>query len=88
MKKAGLLVLIWLMPALVFTGCGKTEKVITSFNDAKNARIGVMTGLGGEAIAAARFPRAQVKRFCQIPSILSRVLLCWTGLTGFAGLIT
>lgn len=63
MKKAVLLVLIWLMPALVFMGCGNTEKIITSFDDAKNARIGVMTGSAGETIAAASFPQAQVKSF-------------------------
>jgi polar amino acid transport system substrate-binding protein len=66
MKRAVLLVLIWLMPALVFTGCGKTEKVITNFDDAKNAKIGVMTGSAGEVIAAARFPQAQVKSFDDI----------------------
>jgi polar amino acid transport system substrate-binding protein len=55
-----------LMFFIAFTGCSKTEKVITSFNDAKHAKIGVMTGSTGETIAAARFPNAQVKSFDDI----------------------
>jgi len=49
-----------------FTGCSKNEKVITSFADAQNAKIGVMTGTTGEKIAKARFPKAEVKSFDDI----------------------
>lgn len=48
------------------TGCSKREKSITSFDDAKTAKIGVMTGSTGEAIAKERFPKAQVKSFDDI----------------------
>ena len=63
MKKSTLLVFAALMFVTVFTGCSKTENAITSFDDAKNAKIGVLTGSTGEAIAAAKFPNAQVKSF-------------------------
>jgi len=63
MKKSALLVFAGLMFVTVFTGCSKTENAITSFDDAKNAKIGVLTGSTGEAIAAAKFPNAQVKNF-------------------------
>jgi polar amino acid transport system substrate-binding protein len=63
MKKGILFLLICLM---VVIACGKREKVITSLDDAKDARIGVMTGSTGEAVAGARFPKAQVKSFDDI----------------------
>ncbi len=63
MKKGMLLLLICLMLVTTLAGCEKSEKVITSFDDAKNARIGVLTGSVGERIAAERFPKAQVKSF-------------------------
>ena len=44
-------------------GCSKTEKQITAPDDAKTAKIGVMTGTTGEEITKARFPNAQVKSF-------------------------
>ena len=47
-------------------GCRKSATVISSLNDAKNARIGVMTGSTGEAITIARFPEARVKSFDDI----------------------
>lgn len=37
--------------------------VIRTLEDAEQARIGVMTGSTGEAIAAARFPKADIKSF-------------------------
>ncbi len=63
MKKVALFLL-----AVIFfiAGCRKSEIVIASLDDAKNARIGVMTGSTGEAITIARFPKAQVKSFDDI----------------------
>lgn len=66
MKKAALSVIICLIFFTAFTGCGKSEKVITSFDDAQNATIGVMTGTTGEKAARDRFPKAQVKSFDDI----------------------
>jgi len=47
-------------------GCAKDDHVIRSLNDARHAKIGVMTGTTGEAIAKARFPEAQIKSFDDI----------------------
>ncbi|MRR53330.1 MAG: transporter substrate-binding domain-containing protein [Deltaproteobacteria bacterium] len=58
--------LICLTMITFFTGCSKNEKVITSFADAQNAKIGVMTGTTGEKIAKERFPKAEVKSFDDI----------------------
>jgi polar amino acid transport system substrate-binding protein len=44
-------------------GCGRREPVISRPDDARDARIGVMTGSTGEAIAVARFPTARIKSF-------------------------
>jgi polar amino acid transport system substrate-binding protein len=44
-------------------GCSQPDNSITSVEAAQNAKIGVMTGTTGEAIAALRFPHAQVKSF-------------------------
>jgi polar amino acid transport system substrate-binding protein len=66
MKKAVLFSLILLAAIAFLAGCRKSEIVIASLDDAKNARIGVMTGSTGEAITIARFPKAQVKSFDDI----------------------
>ena len=66
MKKALLFLLILLTSIAYLTGCRKSEILITGLDDAKNARIGVMTGSTGEAITIARFPKAQVKSFDDI----------------------
>jgi len=66
MKKAVVFLLILLAAIVVLAGCGKSEVVIASLDDAKNARIGVMTGSTGEAITIARFPEAKVKSFDDI----------------------
>ena len=66
MKKTTLLALIILAAIAFLTGCRKSELVIAGLDDAKNARIGVMTGSTGEAITLARFPKAQVKSFDDI----------------------
>lgn len=52
-----------LLLMLCATGCHNTEKPITRLDDAKSAKIGVMTGTTGEEITKARFPDAQVKSF-------------------------
>jgi len=66
MKKTTLLMLIMLATIAVMAGCRKTEIVIANLDDAKNARIGVMTGSTGEALTIKRFPKAQVKSFDDI----------------------
>jgi polar amino acid transport system substrate-binding protein len=66
MKKSVLFALI-LLTALVFpAACRKSGTIIANLDDAKNSRIGVMTGSTGEAITLARFPEAQVKSFDDI----------------------
>lgn len=62
-KKASLFWLILLTVIAIFSGCKKNEMVIASLEDAKNARIGAMTGSTGEAIVVNRFPDAHVKSF-------------------------
>jgi polar amino acid transport system substrate-binding protein len=57
----GLLVL-----AALLGGCDQQRLTITKPEDATHARIGVMTGSVGEALAAARFPEAQIKSFDDI----------------------
>jgi polar amino acid transport system substrate-binding protein len=53
--------------ALLFGACGRSNTtVIRGLDDARHARIGVMTGTTGEAIAKARFPEAEVKSFDDI----------------------
>ncbi|SFM34136.1 ABC transporter permease subunit [Nitrosomonas communis] len=66
MKIPALLALIILVAFAPLAGCKKSEIVITRLDQAKNARIGVMTGSTGEAITRARFPQAQVKSFDDI----------------------
>lgn len=51
----------------VASGCGGREQaVIDSLDDARVARIGVMTGSTGEAIVTARYPQADIKSFDDI----------------------
>ncbi|WP_349431336.1 transporter substrate-binding domain-containing protein [Methylomarinum sp. Ch1-1] len=66
MKKAIPILMILLATVVFFSGCRKNEIVISRFDDAKQARIGVMTGSTGEAITLVRFPQAQVKSFDDI----------------------
>ena len=51
---------------MVFTACGSRGLVINHPDDAKHAKIGVMTGTTGEAIAKNRFPQADIKSFDDI----------------------
>jgi polar amino acid transport system substrate-binding protein len=66
MNRWAFFLLACLLALVVTGGCGKREKVIISFADAQDARIGVMTGSTGEAVAFKRFPKAQVKSFDDI----------------------
>ena len=66
MKNIMQLAIVGLAIVLCIAGCGKTGNVINSFSDAKTAKIGVMTGSTGEAVARKRFPQAQVKSFDDI----------------------
>jgi len=63
MKRASVLALLCLFTAAVLAGCGKSEKVIEKLDDARESKIGVMTGTTGEQLALARFPDADVKSF-------------------------
>ena len=63
MKKILLTTVSLLLLILCAAGCSKTEKPITALDDAKTAKIGVMTGTTGEEITKTRFPNAQVKSF-------------------------
>ncbi len=49
--------------AALLGGCAREHPEITVLDDARTARIGVMTGTTGEAIARARFPDADVRTF-------------------------
>jgi polar amino acid transport system substrate-binding protein len=55
------------------TGCSKNENIITSLEDAKTAKIGVMTGSTGEAVARKKFPQAQVKSFDDIMDAVAAI---------------
>lgn len=55
-----------LMLGVLLGGCNEKNLVITKPEDAAKARIGVMTGSTGEAIAGARFPDAEIKSFDDI----------------------
>jgi polar amino acid transport system substrate-binding protein len=52
-----------ILAALLLSACSKTESVIRRLDDARRAKIGVMTGTTGEAAAKGRFPEAEVKSF-------------------------
>ncbi len=66
MSRRTFFLLACLLALVVTGGCGTRDEVITSFADAQDARIGVMTGSTGEAVAFKRFPKAQVKSFDDI----------------------
>jgi polar amino acid transport system substrate-binding protein len=44
-------------------GCSKQQDVIRTLDDAKHAKIGVMTGTTGDQITRARFTEAEIKSF-------------------------
>lgn len=51
---------VWLV---VCSGCSQNPTVIRTLDDAKHAKMGVMTGSTGEQIARTRFPQAELKSF-------------------------
>jgi polar amino acid transport system substrate-binding protein len=57
----------------VLSGCSKSEKNISSFDDVQNSKIGVMTGSTGESIAGKRFPKAEVKSFDDIMDAVAAI---------------
>ncbi|WP_028323263.1 ABC transporter permease subunit [Desulfatirhabdium butyrativorans] len=63
MRKILRVVILLLLTIACMTGCQKQEKPITSLDEAKTAKIGVMVGTTGEQITKERFPQAQVKSF-------------------------
>ncbi|MCE1226297.1 MAG: ABC transporter permease subunit [Geobacteraceae bacterium] len=63
MKRVLLTIMSLLLAGICIASCHKTEKSIICLDDAKTAKIGVMTGTTGEEITKARFPQAQVKIF-------------------------
>ena len=65
-RKTGRFIVASLLLVGVLSGCGKSEREIAGFDDAAQAKIGVMTGAIGETIAAQRFPQAQRKSFDDI----------------------
>ena len=73
MKKTLLFSLILLTVIFYLTGCRKSEIIITTLDDAKHARIGVMTGSTGEAITIERYPEAQVKSFDDIMDAVAAI---------------
>lgn len=52
--------------SLLLAGCGNSGTVIERIDDAAHARVGVMTGTTGEAIAMERLPEADIKSFDDI----------------------
>ncbi|MBL0225120.1 MAG: ABC transporter substrate-binding protein/permease [Geobacteraceae bacterium] len=71
-----LLFTVMLISLILFTfitGCSKSEKGITSFEDAKTAKLGVMTGSTGEAVARKKFPEAQVNSFDDIMDAVAAI---------------
>ena len=66
MNRIGAWALLAFMLLAATSGCARQEQIITRLDDAKHARIGVMTGSTGEAIVRSRFPDAEVKSFDDI----------------------
>ena len=66
MNHSRLLAVIPPLLTMFLGACGKTANTIRTLDDAKHAKIGVMTGTTGEAIAKKRFPTADIKSFDDI----------------------
>jgi polar amino acid transport system substrate-binding protein len=73
MKRALRLFLLCLSMVTILTSCGKQETVINSIDDAKEKRIGVMTGSIGETLAHSRFPKAEIKSFDDIMDAVAAI---------------
>lgn len=65
-KKAGPLIFYIAIACVFIAGCSSNKTRITKLDDAKESKIGVMTGTTGEQLALKRFPKAQVKSFDDI----------------------
>jgi polar amino acid transport system substrate-binding protein len=52
-----------LLAGMLLCTCSQNTTVIRHLDDARHAKIGVMTGTTGEALAKARFPEAELKTF-------------------------
>ena len=63
MKNYIALFLICITGVQFFPGCDNSKTQINSLEDAKHAKIGVMTGTTGEQLAIKRFPEASIKSF-------------------------
>jgi polar amino acid transport system substrate-binding protein len=59
--------------AAVLSGCGEAKPGIEKVEDAKHARIGVMTGSTGEVYAKKNFPDADIKSFDDIMDAVAAV---------------
>jgi His/Glu/Gln/Arg/opine family amino acid ABC transporter permease subunit len=73
MHNSRLLVVTPPLLAMLFCACNNRQTVIRSLDDAKHAKIGVMTGTTGEALAKARFPEAQIKSFDDIMDAVAAI---------------
>ena len=73
MKRALRLFLLCLSMVTILTSCGKQETVINSIDDAKEKKIGVMTGSIGETLAHSRFPKAEIKSFDDIMDAVAAI---------------
>ncbi|MGE0667116.1 MAG: ABC transporter permease subunit [Sphingomonadales bacterium] len=61
------------LAAAALAGCGEERPVIEQVEDAKHARIGVMTGSTGEVYAKHAFPEADIKSFDDIMDAVAAV---------------
>lgn len=59
---------------VLLSSCGGPKSAaITKLDDANHARIGVMTGATGEAIAHTRFPQAEIKSFDDVMNAVAAI---------------
>ncbi len=73
MKYAFRFTLPCLAALVMVAGCGREELTIHSPDDAKNARIGAMTGSTGEALVIKRFPDADLKSFDDVMDAVAAI---------------
>src|SRR5690349_17959393 len=73
MNQSRLLAAIPPLLTILLGACSKEGAAIRNLDDAKHAKIGVMTGTTGEALAKARFPEAQIKSFDDIMDAVAAI---------------
>ena len=73
MKNFMMSALVCLSLLLFMSGCSRSDKEITTFDDVNNSKIGVMIGTTGESIAKNRFPNAEVKSFDDIMDAVAAI---------------